>query len=489
MQSSGQVLSVQRLWLSKVRLFEPAVPRIRGSFFCLAEFQLKRIHKKATSMPRFFIWIPVIVFLSVVLEVGIDSQASIAAESSELRIPANTAYAEPLSAPLRFGDDGITHWKSSEHRVVWFGRLENSGTLDVSVQFAADRDDSSRFELSVSRVDSPASAKNLTAEKTTNTSGTVNFGATEINKAGYYRFELHGLAKDGDDFGTVQALTLSGEAAKGAHFNLKSRRNAASVHLGFPVPREQQVQAFYSEITVETDPLWSYYMACGFHRGYFGIQVNSPTERRIIFSIWDSGNEGIDRSKVAPEDQVTLLEKGEDVVAHGFGNEGTGGHSHLVYDWKTGDTHRFLVTAQPAGRNTIFAGYFYFPEKKQWELIAKFRAPKDGGYLRGLYSFNENFIGRNGHLLRRAAFGNQWIASTDGKWHEITAARFTHDVTGKEDRKDYSVDVAEGRFVLANGGFLEKRSNFGQTSERQATNNPPVDFDFKKLLDRQPPAD
>ena len=31
------------------------------------------------------------------------------------------------------------------------------------------------------------------------------------------------------------------------------------------------------------------------------MQVNSTTERRIIFSVWDSGNEGVDRKKVAEE--------------------------------------------------------------------------------------------------------------------------------------------------------------------------------------------
>ena len=45
-------------------------------------------------------------------------------------------------------------------------------------------------------------------------------------------------------------------------------------------------------------PLWTYFEACGWHRGYFGMQVNSPTERRIIFSVWDSGREAVDRGKV-----------------------------------------------------------------------------------------------------------------------------------------------------------------------------------------------
>ena len=437
-------------------------------------------------MSRPFILMLTVVSLSVTFQASIDSRSVVAAPPNELRIPANTAYAEPLSAPLRFSEAGVSNWKNSEHRIVWFGRLEHAGTLAVSVDFAVEEYRSSSFEMTVSRVDDSGPVLKMLTEVAEDSSRTLNFQPTEIARAGYYRFELRGLAGKGNDFGIVQALTLSGEAAKDAHFNLKSRRNAASVHLGFPVPRELKVQAFYNEVTVETDPLWSYYMACGFHRGYFGIQVNSPTERRIIFSIWDSGNEGIDRSKVAPEDQVTLLEKGDGVVAHGFGNEGTGGHSHLVYDWKAGETYRFLVIAQPDGKNTIFAGYFYFPEKKEWSLIAKFRAPKDGSYLRGLYSFNENFIGHNGHLLRRAAFGNQWIATPDGQWHEIATARFTHDVTGKEDRKDYSVDVVNGRFVLANGGFLEQRSNYGQMSDRPKTGKPPSDIDLKKLTQAVP---
>src|SRR5436853_552477 len=83
---------------------------------------------------------------------------------------------------------------------------------------------------------------------------------------------------------------------------------------------------------------------------------------------------------------VTVTAQGEGVSAGGFGNEGPGGHSHLVYPWKTGQTYRFLVTAKPEGTHTLYSGYFYFPEKKRWGLIASFLAPKDGDTLRGLYS-------------------------------------------------------------------------------------------------------
>ena len=219
-------------------------------------------------------------------------------------------------------------------------------------------------------------------------------------------------------------------------------------------------------------------MACGFRRGYFGIQVNSPTERRIIFSVWDSGNEAVDRSRVAAENRVKLMAKGDGVVASDFGNEGTGGHSHLVYPWKTGTTYRFLVVAQPAANSTTYSGYFYFPEAKQWRLIASFRAPQDGSYLRGLYSFNENFGGANGQRQRLAEFGNQWAKTDDGSWLELSTATFSHDPTGKEDRKDYSAGITANRFFLSNGGFVGGLVKYGDEFHRSPRGLHPQDIDI-----------
>ena len=89
-------------------------------------------------------------------------------------------------------------------------------------------------------------------------------------------------------------------------------------------------------------------------------------------------------------------------MASDFGNEGTGGHSHLIYAWKTGQPQRFTVTAKAEGEHTDYSGWWFHPEQRKWILIASFRAPADGKWLRGLYSFNENFGGANGHLQRKA---------------------------------------------------------------------------------------
>lgn len=342
-------------------------------------------------------------------------------QESPLRVPAFTAYEE----------QGVT---------VWYGELKQAGPLTLDLE-------GRQGELFIEKV--PAAGI-----RTPSGVGKRLVGAKETVTVtpGYWRFTVRGKA---------EALLLSGPAAKDAHFNLKERKNAASVHLSYALDKDIKAEWFYNEVTVRTEPLHSYYMACGFRRGYFGIQVNSPTERRIIFSIWDSGNEGVDRSKVADEDQVKLLAKGEGVVASGFGNEGTGGHSHLVYPWKKDTTYKFLVHAQPVhvggGQQTIYSGYFWFPEKRSWGLIARFRAPKDGSYLSGLYSFNENFWGDNGQLLRLAEFGPSWVRTSDGKWQELAAASFSCDATGRaQDRLDFAAGVAKsGRWYLSNGGFVK----------------------------------
>jgi hypothetical protein len=216
-------------------------------------------------------------------------------------------------------------------------------------------------------------------------------------------------------------------------------------------------------------------MACGFSRGYFGMQVNSATERRIIFSIWDAGNgQGAkDRTNVAADDQTQLVAKGDGVEASVFGNEGTGGHSHFVYPWKTGEAQKFVVQVKVDGSHTIYSGYWFHPEKKQWMLIASFRAPKDGQYLHGLYSFSENFGGSNGHLQRKALYGPQWIATDTGKWMELTEAKFSHDGTGKADRLDRFMGVEKGKFFLSQGGFVEGCTKYGEAFTRPAVKQTP----------------
>jgi hypothetical protein len=348
-------------------------------------------------------------------------------------VPAFTAYLRP----------------DPEHgpRREWFGRLAGAGELALEFVGAAASDAKLSVRVSSQADSSVVETRELAAGK----------ASVPIAKEGYYRFalEIQGALPE------LSALVLSGPPAAGAHFSTVERRNAASVHLGYPLPKEvrEEIEWFYIELEPRTEPLCTYYEATGFERGYFGMQVNSATERRIIFSVWDAGNEAVDRKKVADENRVKLLAKGPDVVASDFGNEGTGGHSHLVYPWKLGERFRFLLRAEPGADalagTTTYTGWFWFAERNEWGLIASFRAPRDGRMLRGLYSFNENFDGSNGDERRLCSFGNGWVRTHAGQWLPLNEARFTHDGHGAEQRLDRSAGILDGRFYLANGGFVD----------------------------------
>ena len=388
---------------------------------------------------------------------------------AELRVPAFTAYLDPDANGARVSKDGIGKWTNPQITVSWFGEIKTAGKLDAALVLRLPKDAESKLRLTVGKQSREAGATGADGAVT------VKFGDFTIAQPGYVRFTLTSLNAAGKPAGDLDALVLDGPAIADAHFNLKERRNAASVHLNYATPKDSKVEAFYCEVTAVDDPVATYYMATGWNRGYFGMQVNSATERRIIFSVWDAGSEAKDRSKVADELRTKLVAKGEGVSAGDFGNEGTGGHSHLVYPWKTGETQRFVVTAKPSDEtHTVYSGYWFHPEKKQWMLISSWNAPQTGGWLKGLYSFSENFGGSNGHLRRKALFGNQWLRTDDGKWHEAAEAGFSHDGTGKDDRLDRFMGVEDGRFFLSHGGFVPGFTKYGEKFTRPAKGSPPV---------------
>lgn len=392
--------------------------------------------------------------------------------AAALRVPAFTAYLDPDPnaaevSPAR----GIHGWKDSQQKVVWFGEFKTPGLLTAAIALRLPANEASALRLTVGDTVRLATVTGRGMEAVV----TADFGEFTATTNGYTRLALETLASSGKTFGDIDALQLDGPAADGAHFNLEPRRNAASVHLAYPTPAAAAIAAFHVEVTAVEDPVATFYMACGWRRGYLGMQVNSATERRIIFSVWDSGSEAVDRAKVAAADRVQLLAKGAGVVATDFGHEGTGGHSHLVHPWKTGQPQRFVVTATPAdATHTIYSGYWFQPGPRRWLLIASFKAPKDGNHLRGLHSFSEDFWDGNGHVRRKARYGAQWIQTADGAWSELTTATFSHDPTGRTARLDRFMGVEEGGFFLSQGGFGPGFTRFGEKFTRPASGSRPV---------------
>jgi hypothetical protein len=223
-------------------------------------------------------------------------------------------------------------------------------------------------------------------------------------------------------------------------------RAARSVHFGWKAPESA---LFYNEMTVLESTPGSYFMACGWSTGYFGVQELGNGKKIAIFSVWDT-SKGDDPKAVPGEKRVEVLESHPDGKASRFGGEGTGAKCMLPFEWEKGKFCRFLVKAVPADGKTTYAAWIA-AGAGEWKKLAVYRAPNGGVPLKGLYSFVEDFR-RDGKSLkepRRAAYGNGWARSTKGEWIPLLQGRFTADGTPV---KNFDGALVDGRFELATGG-------------------------------------
>lgn len=368
----------------------------------------------------------------------------------------------------------LRNWNDAESVVSFYFRTEKSGKMNIALNATGH----SQIEVSLLgkkkkvRLDSDFPVR-------------VEVGTFKVKNPGYVKMDIRGVKiNKGESFGNIESVAVGGDVAPvvcvSPEFSAHFGRRGPSVHLGYTLPKED-VEWFYNEVTVpkEGDIPSSYYMACGFGQGYFGMQNNSPHKRRVLFSVW-SPYETDNAAEIPDSLRVVLLKKGENVKVQDFGNEGSGGQSYMHYDWKAGERCRFLMGIRPDGNgNTVYTAYFFDNAKGKWQLVASFRRPKITTWYTGAHSFLENFNPVMGYINRKACYGNQWARTVDGKWVPVTKARFTCDATGHhKQRLDYSGGVEGDSFFLTMGGFFNDYLNSGTTFERagNVTEAPEIDF-------------
>lgn len=315
-------------------------------------------------------------------------------------------------------------------------------------------------------------------------SGDVFAGTWPVSDTGYIALVLHGLNRTAAYFPKVGGYHIGGSAVSANTVFVRNNegnffywgRRGPSVHLNYRVPTDKAIKWYYNEITVPegNDVVGSYYMANGFKGGYFGIQVNSEVERRVLFSVW-SPYETDNPNEIPESHRIKMLRKGADVYTGEFGNEGAGGQSYLRYPWKAGHTYRFLLSGEPVGDNhTVYTAWFFAPESGEWRLIASFSRPETNAWLQGFHSFLENFNPQQGIHERRVLFGNQWVADTENNWYEVTEAKFTADNTARTGyRLDYGGGSDQDRFFLRNCGFFADYTTIDAFFDRVAGGQPP----------------
>lgn len=249
-------------------------------------------------------------------------------------------------------------------------------------------------------------------------------------------------------------------------------RAARSVHLWWSAPDGVD---FYNEARVQDSVPGSYFMACGWSTGYFGIQELGNREKIVLFSVWDP-TKGDDQKAVPPEKRVELLYSDPDVKVGRFGGEGTGGNAKLRTDWAIGERCRFLVRAEIEDQKTSYTGFFRRDGMKEWKKLVTFRVTTGGRPLKGYYSFVEDFRrdGRSAGERRSAIYGPGWVRSIRKEWVPVAEATFGADSTALD-----TIDAAlagEG-FLLATGGATSMTTRLSsKLAVRDAPRTPPEDL-------------
>ncbi len=389
----------------------------------------------------------------------------------------NAFRSQPQAGRGGVGQQGLRWNKAKEVYSVFF-HVDRPGEISLALE--------GRAELADMRVEAQVNSEQFKALLQAEAPRAYPLGSVQIAHAGYVRVDLRCNAPSSAAAMAEVSQLLVASSVDGLVLDfVKSNegnmfywgRRGPSVHLAYQTPPNTELTYAYSEITVPEgqDQKGAYFMANGFGEGYFGFQVNSDTERRVLFSVWSPFRTD-NPSEIPAEDRVVTLAKGDGVHAQDFGNEGSGGQSYWIYPWKAGVTYRFLTEVKPDGQgNTQYTSWFGQKQSDgkhvdQWQLIASFRRPKTDRHLSGFHAFLENFIPEFGHLERLAEYGNQWVCDVDGQWHEVTRAKLTGDNTARgRSRLDYAGGADADHFFLRHCGFFDETTPLDQIFERDAS--------------------
>jgi hypothetical protein len=235
--------------------------------------------------------------------------------------------------------------------------------------------------------------------------------------------------------------------------------NVQAQHLWWNLEKQTDATCVYGEITVLASNPGIYYCGANWHPGepaggYCGIQHNAPKERRTIFSIWDT----------SPALHPATTAADPRTVHNRFGGEGEGGHTHMLWDWKEGDTFQFFVQKRPAEKpDHIDACYYIYDIKqKKWLHSATITSPRGGEKSvatigGGLNSFLENFTGQDREAPKIALY-RLWLGTSTKKMTCLTRA-VGDGVWGKLHDAYF---LAEGDTEKLNAQFAKLERQYGK---------------------------
>lgn len=362
-------------------------------------------------------------------------------------------------------------WSSTSSVLSSYFRANKAGKISLYLNYVPNGDGN------IIDVTVQGKKHTLTLPKGNGTQMSIPISVVEISKPGYVKIDIQGRVLKGSTYGRITSFGIGGMTDV-IHGNKAKDLPApySTLYYDFAPTGSAPVEWFYNEVTIPAgyDPTTTYYEVNGFLHGYSGIQVNSPTERRLLFSVW-SPYDTQNPNSIPEQFKVKFISSGPGVKRNQFGNEGSGSQALLVYNWKTAATYKFLTGAKPmANGSTQYVCYYFAPEIGEWRLLAKMERPYTRSWYLGAYSFVENWgAGTNGNLTRKAYYGNQWARTSNGRWYEITKARFEVHYT-HENRRDYAAGADSNGFWVKSGGYFDEYTETQTRIERPAKRVPPA---------------
>ncbi|MDL2222627.1 DUF3472 domain-containing protein [Bacteroidales bacterium OttesenSCG-928-M11] len=431
-------------------------------------------------------------------------------------------YVTARNAGISNGEkNSLRSWTDVNQKAVWF-LYQTAGTYKVSFNLAGTSGRIYDFVMNTQQAYdglgyTPKSFNFSYTGRGPSSAEKVEFFTVTIPTNGYYRYELEAASSTMSGL-TINTLVFDSARTPGATTPTSRTTDylsSPSVHIGFTstTTNSKNYDWIYEEILVPEgyDPVASYYMSIGFFRGYMGIQTNSYTERRVLFSVWDIVD--TDSWPDAPSEAlVSLVDKAEYTTANSFGGEGTGGQSYVGLNdfntWKTGTPVKFLMNCRRDGGilapETIHKGNLYIDKGDSikhtiisawynagddWKYIASWRTPCTEtavNMFNGFHSFLENYGWTNGQAPRKAYYYNAYVKDRNtGGWVHQNQVSYSNTDGSWGQRIDFEQGVAPEdptKFYMLSGGY-------GETVKTDTKTVPYVDIDnfpYLKNLDLTP---
>jgi hypothetical protein len=427
----------------------------------------------------------------------------------------------------------MTNWTNKDRKARWY-LYQVAGKYDFKLIMSLNTGVTGDFKITCTPaydglgLDTVAREFSYTG-RGTNFPDTVHAVSVDIPVTGYFCYEL-------ETEKALSSIRISSLAVAGVRTPTSTSTpppphatdylSSPSVHLHYEstssiaAPNTAIYDWVYQEVLVPEEgfsPIYTYWESIGFSGGYLGLQSNTDTERRILFSVWDQIDTDVynKEGRPLPKDSlVTLVDKGSDIQANGFGGEGTGGQSYMRHakTWKEGVPVKFLFNVRkdsadcascPSGRKptVILSAWYcaYEPdapgledipdELKGWRYVASWRRPFVSSYQNGTGSFIENYGYNNGHLPRKGYYYNTYNRNeSTGVWHHFNRSwgSNTDGNTGQRIDFEYGVSTDPGhtnKFYMLSGGYGNKKVTSGTFS---VPNVKIENFPYLRDLDLQP---